>query len=213
MPVYDFRKAEKELYNPKPIPTQIEVPAMPFIMVDGEGDPNNNESFGEAVELLYSLSYAIKMSKMKGLQPEGYFDFVVPPLEGHWWVEDGVFSFTDRENWKWTVMIRQPDFVTPDVFKQACATVTLKKPALPAARARFQSFTEGLCVQMMHNGPYATEPETIARMDVFMEANQLVNAMSLERKHHEIYLSDPRKTAPEAMKTILRHPVERALAR
>ena len=128
--VFDFKKEFKDLYMPKTKPMLIEVPSVNFIMVDGKGDPNNNEAFQQAVKILYGLSYVIKMSKMKGNQPEGYFDYTVPPMEGLWWVDDGSFSLTKRDNWVWTLMIRQPDFVTSDVFNWACEQLKNKKPGL-----------------------------------------------------------------------------------
>lgn len=204
----DFKKEYKDLYMPKAVPMFIDVPAMNFVMVDGAGDPNSPE-FEDAVELLYAISFAIKMSKMKGEQPEGYFEYVVPPLEGLWWIEGGKFSFDQRENWRYTVMIRQPEFVTPAVFASACTTAKAKKPHLAVERVRFEEFTEGLCVQAMHIGPYATEPETVARMETYMARNNLEHTLVTGGKHHEIYLSDPRKGDPATMKTVLRHPVRR----
>lgn len=203
----DYKKEYKDMYMPSANPMLIDVPPMNFIMVDGSGDPNGPE-FPKAVEVLYGLSFAIKMSKMKGNQPEGYFEYVVPPLEGLWWITGGGFSFEQRENWLWTVMIRQPEFVTPEVFAWACSELSRKKPQLPASGARFETFAEGLCVQAMHLGPYATEPETMLRMTDFMAANNLKDRVGNGGgKHHEIYLSDPRKAKPESMKTVLRHPV------
>lgn len=154
---FDFKKEYRYLYMPKEKPVLVEVPPINFIMVDGKGDPNNNSSFVQAIELLYGLSYNIKMSKMKGSQPEGYFEYVVPPLEGLWWID------------------------------------------------------EGLCVQMMHIGPYSTEPATIKKMEDFIEQEGLQDKLGSGGKHHEIYLSDPRKSKPQSMKTVLRHPVARGL--
>ena len=205
---FDFKKEFKDLYMPKSKPMLIEVPSMSFIMVDGKGDPNNNEDFQQAVEVLYGLSFAIKMSKMKGNQPEGYFEYTVPPLEGLWWIKDGYFSLEQRENWEWTLMIRQPDFVTKDVFIRAGNQVKTKKPGLTIEAAKFETYVEGLCVQMMHIGPYATEPETMALMEDFVKTEGLRDRVGKGGKHHEIYLSDPRKCKPEKMKTVLRHPVE-----
>jgi len=211
----DYKKAFKELYAPKNKPSLIEVPEMNFIMVDGKGNPN--EEAGEyqaAVELLYGLSYTIKMSKMGDSKPEAYFEYVVPPLEGLWWFKDDKMNFTNKDNFCWTSMIRQPEFVTEEIFKWACAEVRRKKPNLDTAKARFQKFTEGLCVQMMHIGPYDEEPKTIKEIESYIENNNFKNDISsvksdgIIRRHHEIYLSDPRKTAPEKMKTILRHPVK-----
>ncbi|HBC94998.1 MAG TPA: transcriptional regulator [Pelotomaculum sp.] len=206
--VFDYKKEYKDLYMPKQLPVLIDVPAMSLIMVDGQGDPNNNPDFQQAVELLYGLSFTIKMSKMKGRQPDGYFEYVVPPLEGLWWIGSGEFSFEQRGNWLWTLMIRQPEFVTADFFEWARVELK-KKKALPVERARFAAFTEGLCVQIMHVGPYATEPETMEKIDTFIKANALESKVGRGGKHHEIYLSDPRKAKPESMKTVLRCPVER----
>ncbi len=204
---FDYKKEYKDLYLPKAKPMLIKVPSINFIMVDGIGDPNNNPSFEKAVELLYGLSFTIKMSKMKGNQPEGYFDYVVPPLEGLWWIDGGVFSFEERNNWKWTVMIRQPEFVSEGVYKWACNELERKKPELETERARFEAFEEGLCVQMMHVGPYSTEPETMKEINDFLRQNRLSDRLGSGGKHHEIYLSDPKKSNPETMKTVLRHPV------
>lgn len=204
---FDFKKEYKDLYQPKDRPVVIEVPAMPFIMVDGTGDPNNNPEFEQAIDLLYGLSFAIKMSKMKGNQPDGYFDYVVPPLEGLWWVDDGVFSLTVRDNWLWTLMIRQPDFVTDPFFEWACSELKRKKPELPVDIARLVTFQEGLCIQILHPGPYATELESMKKIDALMSAEGLKSRLESGGKHHEIYLSDPRKGDPEKMRTVLRHPV------
>lgn len=207
---FDFKKEYKELYLPKNKPQLIDVPSMNFIMVDGSGDPNNSPEFQHATELLYGLSYTIKMSSKKGLEPKGFFDYVVPPLEGLWWIDEGSFSFEMRDNWKWTLMIRQPDFVDHEVFQWAVRELTRKKPELAAEKARFEAFEEGLCVQIMHIGPYSAEPETMEKIEAFLKENGLRNRFSSGGKHHEIYLSDPRKSKPETMKTVLRHPVEQA---
>lgn len=206
----DFKKEFKDLYMPPAKPVLITVPPMNFIMADGTGDPNGNPAFQEAVELLYGLSFTIKMSKMKNKQPEGYFEYVVPPLEGLWWIDGGGFSFDQRDNWRWTLMIRQPEFVTSDFFAWAAQELAAKKPELPVSKARFEAFDEGLCVQAMHLGPYATEPETMGRIEEFLGANGLKDRLGHGGKHHEIYLSDPRKADPGKMKTVLRHPVEKA---
>lgn len=206
---FDYKKEYRDLYLPKGEPMLIEVPSMNFIMTDGSGDPNDNPSFQRAIELLYGLSFTIKMSKMKGNQPEGYFEYVVPPLEGLWGIDHGLFSLEQRENWKWTVMIRQPEFVDEAVFKWACNELKKKKPELPVESARFEAFEEGLSVQIMHIGPYSTEPETMKKIEAFLEANGLKDRLAAGGKHHEIYLSDPRKGKPETRKTVLRHPVVR----
>ncbi len=207
---FDFKKEYKNLYLPKDKPVLIEVPPMTFIMVDGSGDPNNNQDYQQSIELLYALSYAIKMSHKKGKEPSGFFEYVVPPLEGLWWIDEGEFSLTERDNWLWTSLIRQPDFVTPEVFAWACDEVKAKKPDLPVEKARLEVFEEGLCVQIMHIGPYSTEPETMKKIEAFLVEQDLQDKVPTgEGKHHEIYLSDPRKAKPETMKTVLRHPVLR----
>jgi len=208
--IVDYKKEYKDLYMPKDKPVLIEVPPMNFLMVDGRGDPNNNSEFQHAIELLYGLSYTIKMSKKKGKQPDGYFEYVIPPLEGLWWIDEGSFSFEKRDNWKWTLMIRQPEFVNEELVQWATAELMRKKPELAAKKARFEVFEEGLCVQIMHIGPYSAEPETMKKVEAFLSEQGLKDRLSSGGKHHEIYLSDPRKCKPESMKTVLRQPVERA---
>lgn len=204
---FDYKKEFKDLYMPKNKPALIEIPSMNFIFVNGKGDPNGTE-YENAVSILYALTFTIKMSKMSGTQPEGYFEYVVPPLEGLWWVDDGEFDFEKRDNWRWTSMIRQPDFVTQEVIDWAIEQCKRKKPEINVALASFECFKEGLCVQMMHLGSYADEPTSVEIMKSFMAENGLVDETGMMRKHHEIYLSDPRKTAPEKLKTVLRHPVK-----
>jgi hypothetical protein len=213
----DYKKVNKELYSPPKKPVLIEVPEMNFIMVDGQGNPNDkNGEYQHAVELLYALSYTIKMSIKSGKQPDGYFEYVVPPLEGFWWLAndekpDGPIN---KDQFHWTMIIRQPEFVTDEVFTWACGEVKKKKPNLNLEKAYFDRFAEGLCVQIMHIGPYDDEPESIEKIEKFILENKLSNAISnvqsdgRVRRHHEIYLSDPRKTAPEKLKTVIRHPVE-----
>ena len=204
----DYKKEYKDLYLPGRKPVQIDVPEMKFIQVDGQGEPGG-EAYQEALQLLYALSFTIKMSKM-GKEPiEGYFDYVVPPLEGLWWSGDGGLDLdSPRSEWRWTSMIRQPEFVTEEVFQWAADQCRAKKPELNVAKARFVSFREGLCVQMMHTGPYAEEKRTIGEILAYIRERGLIDASGTERKHHEIYLSDPRRTAPEKLKTVLRLPVE-----
>jgi hypothetical protein len=207
---FDFRKEYKDLYLPKTTPSIVDVPEMIFIAVDGRGDPNTAEAYKNAVEALYGLSYSIKMSKMSGTQPKGYFEYVVPPLEGLWWFEDGGFDgtlITDKHKFCWTAMIRQPAFVTNGVFESAKETLQKKKPDIDLSPACLISFTEGLCAQVLHLGPYDDEPATIRAMEKFITDSGFKNDISKTRKHHEIYLSDPRKTAPDKLKTVIRHPV------
>lgn len=207
----DYKKEYKDLYQPKNKPSIIDVPEMVFIAVDGQGDPNTSPEYKSAMEILYGLSFTVKMSKMDGSQPEGYFDYVVPPLEGLWSAEgtdfDGL-NVTDKNKFKWVSMIRQPEFVTPEVFERAREKLAKKKPALDPGRARFMRFTEGLCVQIMHIGTYDSEPESILQLKKYISENCYTEDISNIRMHHEIYLSDPRRCAPEKLKTVIRHPVK-----
>lgn len=211
----DYKKAYKDLYQPAAKPSLIEVPEMIFFAVDGEGDPNTCSAYKEAMEILYGLSFTVKMSKMNGTQPEGYFEYVVPPLEGLWYLnsDDGVafdgLNVTDKNKFKWVSMIRQPEFVTERVFEDTREKLAKKKPQLDLGKARFIRNTEGLCVQIMHKGSYDSESESILKMKKFAEENGLPEDFSAERLHHEIYLSDPRKCAPERLRTVIRHPVRR----
>ena len=205
---YDFKKEQKELYQPKAAAI-VDVPEMIFIMVDGVGNPNTSKEYQSAVEILYGLSYTIKMSKKGGKTPAGYFDFVVPPLEGLWWMADREsIDLSKKDEYCWTSMIRQPDFVTPEVFVEAKAALKKKKPGLDLTAARLERFAEGLCAQIMHIGPYDDEPETIEKLERFIAESGYQNNISDLRRHHEIYLNDPRKVAPEKNKTIIRHPVK-----
>ncbi len=210
MSAYDFKKEYKDLYLPKTSPAIIQVPEMVFIAVDGTGDPNTSESYAQALEILYGLCYSIKMSKMTGRTPKGYFDYVMPPLEGFWFLPDFVFTgqpISDKSQFAWTSLIRQPAFVTEAVFFEAKETLQKKKPRLPLERARLYTFTEGLCAQVMHLGPYDEEPATIEKLNAFIDASGYHHDMTDTRRHHEIYLGDPRKTAPEKLKTVIRHPI------
>jgi hypothetical protein len=208
----DYKKENKDLYAPKRKPSLIEVPEMIFIMVDGKGNPNTSESYQKAIEILYGLSFTIKMSKMSGTQPEGYFEYVVPPLEGLWWLKDDKFDgihIDDKNKFCWTAMIRQPEFVTEAVFQQAKEALNKKKPLLDISCARLAVWKEGLCAQIMHIGPYDEEPESIRKMEEFIKESGYETDITEERFHHEIYLGDPRKTAPERLKTVIRHPVRK----
>lgn len=208
----DYKKVYKDLYQPAAKPSLTDVPEMRFIAVDGKGDPNTCPAYKEALEILYGLSFSIKMSKMNGTQPEGYFEYVVPPLEGLWFTDGIVFdglNIEDKSKFRWISMIRQPEFVTEQVFETAKTVLAKKKPCLDLSKARLFDFTEGLCVQIMHKGPYDSEPESILKMKRFAEENGLSEDFSDARLHHEIYLSDPRKCAPERLRTVIRHPCRR----
>lgn len=217
----DYKKEYRDLYLPKTKPSIVDVPAMGFIMVAGTGDPNEEEGeYQRAVGILYALTFTIKMSKLSGNQPDGYFEYVVPPLEGLWWNEGEPFDgivVKDKSAFSWISMIRQPEFVTPETFDWAVAEASRKKPGLDFSLARFETFKEGLCAQVMHKGPYDDEPATIALLDRFIEEqgyetdiSAAQEAFPVARRHHEIYLGDPRKSKPENMKTVLRHPIRKA---
>jgi len=208
---FDFKKADKSLYLPGLKPVLIQVPRMRFFAVDGKGNPNTAASYLEAVALLYGLSYTVKMAKMSGATPPGYFDYVVPPLEGLWQLTDRNTApgnlWVNKDALVWTSLIRAPDFVTAEVFEQARAQLAAKKPELDSVRARLWDFEEGLCVQLMHLGSYDDEPASVRKINAFLEAEGYQPDMGGERRHHEIYLSDPRRTVPEKLRTVIRHPV------
>lgn len=207
----DYKKEYKDLYQPAQKPSIIEVPEMIFIAVEGSGNPNTSAAYKEAMEILYGLSFTIKMSKMNGSQPEGYFEYVVPPLEGLWYTDETCFdgvNVTDKEKFRWTSMIRQPEFVTEEVFERAKATLAKKKPELDLGKARLMKMEEGLCVQIMHKGSYDDEPQSIEKMKQYIMENGYVEDLSDSRFHHEIYLSDPRRCKVENLKTVIRHPVK-----
>jgi hypothetical protein len=207
----DYKKEYKDLYQPKTKPSIIDVPEMIFIAVDGSGDPNTCDEYKSALEMLYGLSFTIKMSKMNGTKPNGYFEYVVPPLEGLWYA-DGVdfngLNVTDKNQFKWISMIRQPEFVTESVFESAKAALAKKKPDLDLNKARLTKYTEGLCVQIMHKGSYDNEPASIEEMQKFAAENGYAEDFSENRFHHEIYLSDPRRCSSDKLKTVIRHPIK-----
>lgn len=209
----DYKKKYKDLYLPKKEPVAISIPKMIFIMVDGKGNPNEeNGEYQKALEILYGLSFTIKMSKMKHQEPKGYFDYVVPPLEGLWCVENkqnADFFQIDKSKFQWTSMIRQPEFVTKEVFDWALEQFKNKKPEIDTTKVRYEVWEEGLCVQCMHLGPYDEEPKTIEKIGQFIQNNGYENDIGEKRRHHEIYLGDPRKTKPENLKTVIRIPVKR----
>ena len=207
---FDYKKEYKEYYLPKNKPQIVDIPIMNFIAVRGKGDPN--EEGGEyktALELLYGIAYTIKMSKKTDYRIEGYFDYVVPPLEGFWEQEGKVgIDYSRKSDLKWTAMIRVPDFVTKADFDWAVAQAAEKKK-LDFSKVEFITVEEGLCVQCMHMGSYDDEPATVALMDSYAESMGYKIDINPQRQHHEIYLSDPRKTAPEKLKTVIRHPVKK----
>lgn len=207
----DYKKTEKHLYLPKS-PAIVQVPEMVFFAVDGQGDPNTSPAYAQAMEILYGLSFTVKMSKMGGEEPEGYFDYVVPPLEGLWWTDEPGFDGkppADKNDFRWTNLIRQPDFVNEEVFAWAAERLAKKKPDLDLTKARFLRWEEGLCAHLLHIGPYDAEPASIDRLTEFLREQGCVPDFTDARRHHEIYLGDPRRTAPEKLKTVIRHPVNR----
>ena len=208
---FDFKKEYKEFYLPKKQPSIVTVPPMNYIAVRGQGDPNQEDgAYKQAIGLLYGIVFTIKMSKMGDHRIEGYFDYVVPPLEGFWW-QDGVMGidYAHKEKFKWISVIRLPDFVTKEDFDWAAAEASRKKK-MDFSGAEFFRCEEGMCVQCMHLGAYDDEPATVARMHRFMEEQGYALDITEQRMHHEIYLSDARKVAPEKLKTVIRHPIRKA---
>ncbi len=207
---FDYKRMYPEFYLPKARPELVTVPPMRFAAVRGTGDPNAPDGdYQRAVAALYAVAYTVKMSKMGARRIDGYFDFVVPPLEG-FWRQPGVAGIdrARKDRFEWLACIRLPDFVSPGDFEWAAEEAGRKK-GVDCGAAELLTLEEGLCVQAMHIGPYDDEPATVAAMDAFIEKAGCENDFSEERRHHEIYLSDPRRTAPEKLKTVIRHPVRR----
>lgn len=207
---FDYKKEYKEFYLPPKKPQLVTVPAMNFVAVRGQGNPNEEDGeYKTSVGMLYGIAYTIKMSKMGDHKIDGYFDYVVPPLEGLWWQEgiEGV-DYTSKETFRWISMIRLPEFVTREEFAWAAEEATRKKKT-DFSKAEFFTYQEGLCVQCMHVGPYDDEPATVAAMDAFVQQQGYRNDFTPQRLHHEIYLGDPRKGDPAKQKTVIRHPVKK----
>lgn len=207
---FDFKKEYREFYMPKTKPEIVSVPPMNYIAVGGQGNPNvEGGAYKASIAVLYAIAYTIKMSKLGDHRIEGYFDFVVPPLEGFWWQQgkEGV-DYSDKDGFRWISVIRLPDFVTPEDFRWAVAEAERKKK-LDCSGAEFLTVAEGLCVQILHQGPFDDEPATIAVMDDWLAKNGYCNDFSDRRLHHEIYLSDARKVSPEKWKTVIRHPIRK----
>ncbi|MCX6059067.1 MAG: GyrI-like domain-containing protein [Chloroflexi bacterium] len=211
MKILDLKKKFKYLYQPSAKKMEIiQVPNLQFAMINGAIEkgqaPGTSPLFAQATQALYGLSYTLKFMLKK--RKTNAVDYSVMALEGLWWVEDGMFDITIKDNWFYTLMIMQPEVITKEIFEEAREQVRKKKGASEIlSKLKLATFDEGLCVQVMHIGPYAAEPATIDRMKEFMTENNLRDNVGPNGKHHEIYLSDPRKAAPEKMKTILRHPV------
>ena len=207
---FDFKKDYKEFYMPKSKPQIVSIPKANYIAIRGKGNPNEEGgAYQQAISVLYAVAYTLKMSYKTDYKIEGFFEYVVPPLEGFWWQDDvdGV-DYSDKSTFHWISVIRLPDFVSKTDFEWAVATAA-KKKKLDCSSAEFLTIDEGLCVQIMHIGAYDNEPETVAVMDAFLEETGYVNDFSETRLHHEIYLSDPRRTAPEKLKTVIRHPIRK----
>ncbi len=209
---FDFKKEYKEFYMPKNKPGIVMVPGMNYIAVRGSGDPNReNGEYKQSIGLLYGIAFTIKMSKKGDHRIEGYFDYVVPPLEGFWWQSErhsvDEIDYTHKEDFRWISVIRLPDFVKKDDFKWAVDEATKKKKQ-DFSKVEFLTVEEGLCVQCMHIGAYDDEPATVQLMHEFMEKEGYELDITDKRKHHEIYLSDARKVAPEKLRTVIRHPVK-----
>ncbi len=207
---FDFKKEYKEFYMPKNKPQIVNVPKANYIAVRGSGDPNEEDgAYKQAIGVLYAVAYTLKMSYKTDHRIEGFFEYVVPPLEGFWW-QDGVsgVDYTNKASFNWISVIRLPDFVTKSDFDWAVETAA-KKKKLDCSGAEYLTIDEGLCVQIMHTGPYDDEPATVAVMDEYLAENGYENDFSAERLHHEIYLLDARKVPPEKWKTVIRHPIKR----
>jgi len=207
---FDFKKEYKEFYLPKNKPEIVNVPKANYIAVRGKGDPNEKGgAYKQAISVLYAVAYTLRMSYKTDYKIEGFFEYVVPPLEGFWWQENikGV-DYTDKASFNWISLIRLPDFVTKKDFEWAVEMVT-KKKKIDCSGAEFITIDEGLCVQIMHIGPFDDEPATVALMDEYLVENGYVNDFTDERLHHEIYLSDARKVDPEKWKTVIRHPIKK----
>lgn len=203
MPKIDLKKELKTLYSPPKKPVIVEIPSMSYLMIDGLGDPATSKEYAESIEALFPLAYALKfmIKKRQG------FDYGVMPLEGLWWADDMAHFMGDRSKWQWTSMIMQPEQVTPELVGEAMEQVEKKKAPSALSKVRFKRLEEGLVAQVMHVGPFSEEGPTVAGLHAFIEAN----GYKMSGKHHEIYLNDIRKTAPEKMKTVIRQPVVRRM--
>lgn len=209
MTPFDYKKEYKALYLPKEMPSIVEVPSMQYAAVRGHGDPNEPDGeYGRAVAVLYGISYTIKMSYKGSRKVDGFFEYVFPPLEGFWWMEGGApgVDYRNKSGFNWISIIRVPEFVTEEVFAWAKEEAQRKK-GIDTSLAELITVSEGLCVQCLHIGSYNEEPATVAKMDRYLLEQGYENDISDLRRHHEIYLSDPRKVSPERMKTVIRHPV------
>ncbi len=210
---FDYKKEYKEYYMPKNKPCIVEIPSMNYIAVRGKGDPNiEGSEYKNSISLLYAIAFTIKMSKLGSHKIEGYFDYVVPPLEGFWWQEGTAeIDYSRKADFQFISVIRLPDFVTENDFNWAIGEATKKKKQ-DFSKVEFLTYNEGLCVQCMHIGSYDDEPQTIRLMHDFMNVQGYEPDITDKRLHHEIYLSDARKVAPERLKTVIRHPVKKTVS-
>lgn len=207
---YDFKKEQKEYYMPKNKSEIINIPSMNYIAVRGQGNPNDeNGEYQTAISVLYSVAYTLKMSYKTDYKIKGFFEYVVPPLEGFWWQDgiDGV-DYGNKDAFNWISVIRLPDFVSKEDFEWA-VKVAEKKKKIDCSKAEFLTLNEGVCVQMLHNGSYDAEPATVEIMDKYIEENGYITDITDKRLHHEIYLSDARKVPKEKLKTVIRHPIRK----
>ncbi len=208
---FDFKKEYKEFYQPKEKPVIVDIPKASYIAVKGKGDPNEEKGdYKKAIGMLYAIAYTLKMSYKTDHRIEGFYEYVVPPLEGFWWQEgvEGI-DYSDKGSFNWISVIRIPDFITQSDIDWAKETA-LKKKKLDCSPVEMLTIDEGLCIQIMHIGSYDDEPRSVALMDGFIENQGYVNDLTDKRLHHEIYLSDARKVAPEKLKTVIRHPIKKA---
>lgn len=208
---FDFKKEYKEFYMPKNKPEIVTVPKANYIAVRGKGNPNENDgAYQKTISILYAVAYTLKMSYKTEHKIEGFFEYVVPPLEGFWWQDnvDGI-DYADKAAFNWISVIRLPEFITQKDFEWAVEAASEKKN-LDCSSAEFLTIDEGVCVQIMHIGAFDDEPQTVALMDEYIAQNGYENDITESRLHHEIYLSDARKVAPEKWKTVIRHPIKRS---
>lgn len=207
---FDLKKEFKEYYQPKNKPEIVNIPSINYLAVRGSGDPNDETGdYKKALESLYAVAYTLRMSYKTDYKINGFYEYIVPPLEGFWW-QDGTYgvNYADKTSFNWISVIRLPDFISGKDIEWAVRTATKKKKT-DCSQVKFLTVNEGLCVQIMHIGPYDNEPVTVKLMDDYLAQNGYENDLNSERMHHEIYLSDPRKCLPEKMKTVIRHPVKR----
>ena len=206
---FDFRKEYKEYYMPGRKPEIVDIPRANYIAVRGKGNPNlERGEYQQAISILYAVAYTLKMSYKTDYKIEGFFEYVVPPLEGFWWQQDtDDVDYGNKDSFHWISVIRLPDFVTEEHFRWAADTAA-KKKKLDCSKAEFLTVDEGLCVQIMHIGPFDDEPRTVAIMDAYIKEQGYASDLNKNRLHHEIYLSDAKKTAPEKWKTVIRHPIK-----